>query len=323
MTGIDTKPAESLALMLESIGHEVKMLTDQAIERYNREGYTGGVTQNLLKSMGYSEARIEMVDTVDDADMFVDLKKHDLDSMLKLRPHLKGLLYVINGGADGYDNWGKYYPTITNNFWIDNAFQVWSPPVDGLEPDPTIERTEPPIDLLHSARGWGFRSWINKIMDATGVRIHGDGDSPHPKLQNTEVGDYLKKSLCFLHIKASDCPGWALYEAFSTATPVVVPDLFVARMKFPDLYIDGETCMTWGKTLFKQDKKDPKIITEFIDQEMPQAIEEMKEIMEKLKDPEFNRKIGEAGHKKWKELTEWTPKKQEALKQYLKQWSEQ
>lgn len=92
-------------------------------------------------------------------------------------------------------------------------------------------------------------------------------------------------------------------------------------MKFPDLYIDGETCLTWGKTLFKQDKKDPRIITEFIDQEMPTAIEEMKEIMEKLKDPEYNKKIRMAGHKKWKELTEWTPEKQEALKKYLNDWS--
>ena len=42
MTGIDTKPAESLALMLESVGYEVFMLTDKAMEGYSKGGYKGG-----------------------------------------------------------------------------------------------------------------------------------------------------------------------------------------------------------------------------------------------------------------------------------------
>lgn len=322
LTGIDTKPAESLALMLESIGYEVFMLTDQAINNYHKKGYKGGVDAGLLKSMGYSDARIKPIDTVEGADIFFDLKKKDLEDMLKIHPEVRGALYVINGGYDGYEDWGLYYPTITNNFWIKNAYHVWSPPVDEYTPR-TEPGTDSPIGLLHNAFGWGFKSWLEPIIEKTGLRIYGDYGSPAGKIKNTEVEQYMKDSLCFLHMKASDCPGWALYEAFETATPIVLPSLLVARMKFEDMYINGETCITFGDNLFTQDEKDPRIIKEHVDDNMPAVIDEICEIVEKLKDPEFNKKIGMQGHLHWKKLTEWTEDKQRALKKYLKTWSEQ
>jgi len=320
ITGIDTKPAESLAFMLEKIGYEVFMLTDEAIRKYQEKGYKGGVTSDLLKSMGYNMAKIKPIDTVEGADIFFDLKQRDLESMLKIYPEIRGALYIINGGCDGYEDCGLYFPTITNNFWIKNAFHVWSPPVDDYTPKTEMGK-DSPIGLLHNAYNWGYRDWINPIIEATGLRIYGDNRSPAGKIQNTQVEELLTNANCFIHIKSSDCPGWALYEAFETATPVVVPSLLAARMKMEDLYINGDTCMTWGDSVFKQDKKDPRIIIEDMENEMPKAVEEIKEIVEKLKDPEFNQKIGQQGYRHWKKLTEWTGEKEEALKQYLNDWS--
>lgn len=314
LSGIDTKPAESLALMLESIGYDVYMLTDDAISRYRQRGYTGGVEQGLLRSMGYMDAKIKPTDTVEG--IFVDLKLRDLESMLKIHPEVKGVLYVINGGWDDYEHYGDHYPTITNNFWIRNAFHMYSPMVGDLKPKET-PGTEPPMDLLHNAFNWGMKSYLQDIIDKTGLRVYGSYGSPMGLIKNDRVGEYLTNSMAFVHIKASDCPGWALWEAFATATPVVVMDLFVKRMKFEDLYIDGETCLTWGTNVFVQDPNDPRIIREFVDREMPRALEELYAKIELLKDPEYNLKIGRQGHEVWKKKVEWTPEKQAALKKYL------
>ena len=65
-------------------------------------------------------------------------------------------------------------------------------------------------------------------------------------------------------------------------------------MKMEDMYIDGDTCLTWGDNLFIQDKKDPRKITDLLTKEgeMEKAILELCEKVEKLKDPEYNKKIG-------------------------------
>lgn len=318
LSGIDTKPAESLALMLESIGYEVFMLTDQAISDYRNKGYTGGVDQALLRSMGYMDAKIKPTDKVEG--IFVDLKLKDLESMLKIHPEVQGWLYPINGGYDDYEHYGDHYPTITNNFWIRNAFHVYSPNVGELKPKDK-PGTEPPMDLLHNAFNWGMKSYLQDIIDKTGLRVFGSYGSPMGLIKNDKVGEYLTNSIAFVHIKASDCPGWAIWEAFATATPVVVMDLFVKRMKFEDLYIDGETCLTWGSDIFEQDPKDPRIIKEFVDERMPAALEELYAKVQKLKDdPEYAHQLGLRGHEAWKKKVEWTPEKQAALKSYLENY---
>jgi len=322
LTGMDTKPAMSLALMLESIGYEVFMLTDSAMKNYHKKGYTGGVEAALLKNMGYAVADIKPTESVE-GDIFFDLKLKDLQSMLKIHPELNGALYVINGGWDDYEDYGNYFPTITNNFWIKNAFHVYSPMVGKPMKVKDKPGTEPPIDLLHNAYNWGFGTYLDDIIAKTGLRVFGSYGSPMGLIHNDDVEEYLHKTIAFVHIKSSDCPGWALWEAFATGTPVVVPSLFIKRMHFEDLYIDGETCVTWGDNLFEDILHEPGIFKEFIDREMPKAIEELTQKVEKLKDPEYNTKIGMGGHKKWKELTEWTEAKQQALKDYLNNYHAQ
>ena len=64
-------------------------------------------------------------------------------------------------------------------------------------------------------------------------------------------------------------------------------------------------------------EEDGKHITEFIDDNRDKMIEDICQCVEKLKDPKLNRKIGMAGHKRWKELTEWTDKKQREFELFM------
>lgn len=322
LAGIDTHPANSLALMLRSIGYEPYMLSDRAMDALEKQGYSGGVRRGLLKDMGYLEPNMPYTDEVE-GDLFIDLKIQDVQSFLNVRPDFEGkaMVYLINGGWDGYEDYGRFFPTITNNFWVQgNAFHVWSPldNVLNLAPRETPGK-EPPMGLLHNAWNWGFGSILDQVVKLTGLRVYGAYRSPMGVIRNDRVGEYLSKSLCFIHMKANDCPGWATYEAFATATPLVITKLFVTRMKFGELYEDGETCLMWGKTSFEQDPKDERIIKEFIDREAPRMVEEICEAVEKLKDPEYNRKIGMQGYERWKKLTAWAPAKVDQFRNFFKQ----
>lgn len=316
LTGMDTYPARSLKLMLESVGYDVYMLSDQAMNRI--PGYNGGAPAKLLENMGYRPAEIPFVEetALETCDLYVDMKRKDADDIIKAYPRLKGrtICYVINGGWDDYEDYCDYYPTITNNFWIKGAYHVWSPIEWDITPKDTVG-DEPPIGLLHNARNWGFNKIMDEVIDKTGLRVFGSYGSPMGILPNDKVEEYLKRTSCFVHLKASDCPGWALFEAMATATPLVITEFFVKRMGFEDMYIDGKTCLMWGQGSFEL--KDDKNIVEYIDQNADRMVEQIADCVEKLKDPEYNYYIGHQGYKKWKELTKWTPEKRDKLYDYL------
>lgn len=329
VTGCDTHPVKSLALMLRSVGFEVSMLSDDAIRKLSKSrhpqgnSYKGGVTAELLKNMGYVPAGLPLVgpEALETCDLYIDIKVPDADAMIQMYPRLKDktIIFLINGGGDEYVKYGDHYPVITTNFHVaSNAFQVYMPfdNVHNLVPREKQVSFEPAMGLLHNPYNWGFRHILDTVIEKTGVRIFGSYEAPMGILPNEKVGDYLSKSLAFVHLKASDCPGYALYEAFATATPVVVTDLFIERMKYRDLYIDGETCLTWGKTSFTV-KEDGRI-EEYMEREKDTMVNEIVDCLEKLKDPEYNYQIGMAGYRKWKEMTEWTPEKRLELIKFLR-----
>lgn len=322
VTGCDTHPVKSLALMLRSVGFEVSMLSDRAITQLSKRGYKGGVTAELLKNMGYVDAGLPLVgpESLETCDLYVDIKVPDADAMIKIYPRLEGktVIFLINGGGDEYVTYGDHYPVITTNFHVaSNAFQVYMPfdNVHNLVPREKLKTFEPPMGLLHNAKNWGFGHIMDEAIKRTGVRVFGSYGSPMGILPNDKVGDYLSRSLAFVHLKASDCPGYALYEAFATATPVVVTDLFVERMKYRDLYIDGETCLAWGKDSFVVE--DGRI-KEFMVAKSEKMVQDIVDCLERLKDPEYNYQLGMAGYRKWKEKTEWTEEKRLALLKFLR-----
>lgn len=324
VTGCDTHPIRSLAMMLKSVGYEVSMLTDEAMDKLRKRGYPGGVDANMLNGMGYVNAGLPSATETDleTCDLFVDIKKVDADAMLKLYPRLVGktIIFLINGGWDDYEDYGDFYPVVTSNFWVKtNAFKVYMPfdNIHNLQPREKITEFEPPIGLLHNARKWGFGHIIDEVMARTGLRVYGSYDSPAGMLTNDKVGEKLSKALCFIHLKASDCPGYALYEAMASGVPVVVTELFIDRMQFSGMYVKEKTCLTWGREAYEITNNDRRKIVEHMYDKAGTMIEGIVRAVERLKDPELNYEIGHRGYEHWKSLTEWNEKKQEQFKKFL------
>lgn len=322
LAGIDTHPANSLALALRSVGYDVAMLSDKAMDELKKHGYEGGVRHEMLGNMGYHGLNMPIVElaALDGADMFVDLKKRDLDAFLAARPEFAGkvLCYLINGGGDDYVNYGRYYPTITNNRLTEGNVFWWWPPFDnvhGLVPRPERMEFDPPLALLHAAHNWGFGHILQQVIDQADLRVYGSYGSPMGIIRNDKLGEYLSTALAFVHPKASDAPGYALYEAFASAVPVVATQLLVERMRMQDLFEDEKTCLLWGKTSYVVEGDR---IIEFMEREKDVMIAEICASLERLKDPVLNSRIGMMGYKRWRALTEWTPEKQAAFGEFLK-----
>lgn len=326
LTGIDTHPAHSIALMLRSVGFDVFILSDVAIHALQSRGYKGGVEHEYLKSMGYSPANIPQVgvEALDDCDLFVDLREQYIDSFLKVCPRLEGkvLQFLINGGRDDYDSCGFKYPVATANMWVGGeAFKCYPPfdNVHGLKPRSRLSSYEPPIGLLHNAYNWGMKYLINPLIDKTGVRLYGSYGSPAGMLPNKDIGPVLATALCFIHPKSNDCPGYALYEAFASGVPIVCTELLPDRMKFHDLYEDDVTCLMWGRRGRNYNEEDAPtgIIRDWFEATQKDLLEQIVACVEILSDPVENERIGMGGYERWRKLTEWTPHKKDAFAEFL------
>ena len=239
-------------------------------------------------------------------DIYVNVKPEKLEG--KRNP----LLFFINGGKR--DNAPYFsYPTVTANFNIERAFTVYVPYFNRLGLEPRGERScyKKPLGFLHGANGWGYKRFLPHLTDK--IDIYGY-KSPKGLLQQGFVKHFLSETLCLIHLKTSDAPGYALYEAFASGVPVVVPQFFIDNTKYHDLFIDGETCLVFGKGQERwhhDSLHEPK-------ESFEATLKSIDECIERLSDPEENYRIGINGLFKWKELTRWTSKERDGLRAYLK-----
>ena len=97
-----------------------------------------------------------------------------------------------------------------------------------------------------------------------------------------------------VHLKSVDCPGWALYEAILAGCPVVTGRLLNSRMLAYGLLEDGVTCYEFGvPATLEYGRGDPDLEKCFTD---------IGAALERLRDPEENRRVGEAGRKRLNDL---------------------
>jgi hypothetical protein len=95
-----------------------------------------------------------------------------------------------------------------------------------------------------------------------------------------------------VHLKSNDAPGYALYEALASGCPVVVPRRLIWRCRMGDLFVPGETCLVF----------DRETHADLSPQEVEECEAEVLGHLGALRDPAFNRKIGEAGRGRLKSL---------------------
>ena len=281
----------SIRIMLESVGFECFRERDRNIEY---------VAESLLY-LPYDTP----LDDGRKYDMYVHIKPEALDG--KENP----LLFFINGGKREIPYFN--YPTVTANFNIQNAFLSYVPWFNrlGLVPREKMTKFGKPIGLLNGGIGWGYKRFFPAVKDK--IDIYGM-KSPAGQLPQQYVKPVLSNAKCFVHLKTHDAPGYALYESFASAVPVVVPQFFVNNTKYHDLFIDGETCLIFGKG---QERWHDDSLHES-EESYWETIRSIDQCLDRLSDPEENYRIGINGLFKFKELTRWTPIKRDALEEYLK-----
>ena len=180
------------------------------------------------------------------------------------------------------------------------AYTFWPPYPRSADYD-RIDRSgltsyEPPYCVAHSARAWGYGPIVSECVDL-GVRVYGN-NAPAGQIPHSRVPGIAAKALALVHLKSVDCPGWALYEAILAGCPVITGRLLNSRMLAYSLLQDGETCYEFGVPASLEYGRG--------DMMYPKCLHDISEALEKLREPQENRRIGEAGRKRLNELM-WRP----------------
>lgn len=137
---------------------------------------------------------------------------------------------------------GKFY-----TFWP--PFYRWSDYLDKYpRPDLTVQYDNP-VCLIHNLEGWGYRDLIYEFQEL-GVKMYGRG-SPNGLIEHSRIPKMLSTALCMVHLKSSDAPGYALYEACAAGCPIVLTRRLVWRNRMQELF-DTDTCL-----MFDRETHDP------------------------------------------------------------------
>lgn len=330
----DCGPLESLVVMLRAAGYRC-LLPSEGLRTKLRE--LGGLVlspRDLERGMGYDppfpEDPLPLAGEEDlrRCDLFVDVKAHQ--TYLRLVAHWPSLRdrvlwYRINGGKPEHvtkrDEQGRVVedhgdevdppcPVLTPNQWYGiasssersdpNRFYVCWPPFvrfgdygfpRGAAQESGRTTYEPPLCLIHNLTGWGYGALVDRFRKELGLRCYGRG-SPNGLLSHQEVPRRLAATLATVHLKSSDAPGYALYESLAAACPVVCTRRLIWRCRMEDLLIPGETCLVF-------DRETHEGLTAA---DVEACTAEVAEHLSRLAEPGYNRRVGEAGRTRLREL---------------------
>lgn len=147
-----------------------------------------------------------------------------------------------------------------------------------------------PVCLIHNLAGWGYGALIDNIR-RLGVKCYGDR-SADGLIKHEQIPDLLSKSLAMVHLKSSDAPGYALYEALAAACPVVLTRRLIWRNRMQDLFESGVTCLVFDRETHEG----------LSAADVDNCTAEVREHLAALEDPDLNRTIGLAGYNRLKEV---------------------
>lgn len=161
---------------------------------------------------------------------------------------------------------------------------------------PSCMKYEAPLCLIHNLAGWGYGALVENVRKL-GVLCYGAG-SPDGLIQHREIKVRLTNAVAMVHLKSSDAPGYALYEALAASCPVVCSRRLIWRNRMQDLFIPGETCL-----VFDRETHDG-----LSEKDVDDCTKEIAGHLKSLADPAYNRRIGEAGRERLRELM-WSESK--------------
>lgn len=311
----DTGPLDSLVEMLGVAGYACYSADRPLLDLFARIGCPLTIhNDDLVRGMGYAPPSRKIPPVGPEGwkhfdrtkDIFVDLKAHRWYHRLVAHwPHLSGRVlwyringgepeHVIKGGIDHGDEVNPPCPVLTPNQWYRNHPKAYTcyPPFIQRGQFARVEQIRgrivpggytPPVCLIHGAHGWGYGKLIDRLRTEIGLRVYGRG-SPDGLLHHREIPAVLGSTIAMVHLKSSDAPGYALYEALSAACPVIIPRRIVWRCRMQDLFPSP-----YG-LYFDRETHD-----EMTDMEADRCVEEIKEHLNDLSAPPVNQHQGELG----------------------------
>ncbi len=334
----DTPQVESSTVMLRSAGYTVKVCGSHLRSELIRTGCDTVIGKESAISIGCDlpDPTIEeaTVRDLEKCDLFCEIKINNIHKMLHRWPRLERRIcfWRVNGsrpehvrrsdGRGGIEDCGDETnppcPAITANLWYrepeynfnGNNYVFWPPYPREADYDPTkrtvISTYGSPFCLCHSIYGWGFRDVVDECRDLIGLDVYGRG-SPSGLIPHSAIPGLVATRIAMVHLKGSDCPGWALYESLLGGCPVVIPRWCVSRSAMEELYTD-DTCILFGPEPDATGRGDP---------DFPRCMREIQEAMSRLKDRSLNQEMGMAGRARLKELM-WNEERDGAkFKSYL------
>lgn len=161
----------------------------------------------------------------------------------------------------------------------------------------------PPVCLVHG--NWGYSSLFSGMAEL-GIKLYGQGQ-PNGIIQHREVPALLSTAMAYVHLKSSDAPGYSLYEALAAGCPIICTRRLIWKCRMESLLEPGVTCLTF-------DREGHQGLT---DEDVHACIEEVYDHLEALKEPAYNRKIGEAGKERLK-LVMWNANRDgDSLREFI------
>lgn len=138
-----------------------------------------------------------------------------------------------------------------------------------------------PVSLVHNCMSWGCQAYVGPAREL-GVKAYGGGNSPDGLVKHENALLLYSTALCTVYLKGGGAVDYSILEPMAAGCPTTFHSSYVHNCRLYDLLEDGVTCLMWN------DER------------------EMADCIKRLRDPEFNRKIGEAGRQRALEV-EWSP----------------
>jgi len=276
----DTGPVESLIYMFNAIGIECLIPSENLLSVFRRLDLSTIISRKTLEeSWGYSPVNMpyksaELANLYDPDTILVDVKGHvNYKTLVRAFPKLTNriLWYRINGGepervAVNGDEINPPCPVITPNQWYttlpnqERTYTFWPKLIPNRHSIPSnaiIKKVEseisasrykpylPPMTLVHNLQGWGFAPLVPHLLPL-GIKLYGIHNKDGV-IANSEATHRLSKSIAMVHLKSSDAPGYALYEAIQNKCPLIVSRRLIWRNKMEELLIPHITCLVFDR----------------------------------------------------------------------------
>lgn len=135
----------------------------------------------------------------------------------------------------------------------------------------------PPVSFVHNCISWGGAEW-NEWGQRIGVKAYGGGSSPGGLVKHEDCFPILAKAVCTVYLKSGGAVDYSILEPMATGCPTTFHTSYAHNCRLYDLLEPGVTCLTWGTEA------------------------EMRECIERLKIPAENRRIGDAGRERMKQV---------------------